>query len=122
MESKFKVGDKVLLNKPKDTKTSELIWFPKMDKYDGKEFVVRDIGGRVGRYYCTNDGVSLFLCESWLTKSEEQPTEQVTKSIDWENRRWELVCSILVPDFDIPIADGINLVDDLIKQYKQTLK
>ena len=126
MENKFKIGDKVLLNKPKDTKTSELRWFPKMDKYDGKEFVVRDIWGRVGRYYCTNDEISLFLCESWLTKAEEQPTEQVTEqvtnSIDWEQRRWDLASKIYAEMENVTLESSVRQAEIFIKYYKQTLK
>ena len=122
MENKFKIGDKVLLNTPKDTIKSELRWFPKMDKYDGKEFVVRDIWGRVGRYYCTNDEVSLFLCESWLTKAEEQPTEQVTKSIDWEQRKWDLASKLYADTKDITLESSVRQAEIFIKYYKQTLK
>ena len=130
METKFKVGDKVLLTKPKDTKTDELIWFPKMDKYVGEVFVVKDIGGRVGRYYCTNNEIVLFLCESWLTKIEEQPTEQVieqvteqvAKPIDWEARRWEMASKIFAETEDITLDSAVRQADIFIKYYKQTLK
>ena len=122
METKFKVGDKVLLNKPKYKYNNAIIWQKEMERYVGDIFEVVSVNADSKLYYCDGKYINNWFHESWLTKAEEQPTEQVTKSIDWENRRWELVCSILVPDFDIPIADGINLVDDLIKQYKQTLK
>ena len=124
METKYKVGDKVLATKPNRQDHSEvrLVWLTGMNKFDKQILTIKKIDNSNNIYLCIKDGQSFWYHESWLTKAEEQPTEQVTKSIDWENRRWELVCSILVPDFDIPIADGINLVDDLIKQYKQTLK
>lgn len=81
MESKFKVGDKVLLTKPKDTKTDGLIWFPKMDKFDGKCFYVENINTITGRYYCRYDKTFLWLHKSWLTKLEENPSEEVTKQV-----------------------------------------
>lgn len=122
METKFKVGDKVLITKPKDTKTDGLIWFPKMDKYDGEVFVVKDIGGEVGRYYCTNNEVALFLCESWLTKIEEQPTEQLAKPIDWEQRRWELASKIYAEMENVTLESSVRQAEIFIKYYKQTLK
>ena len=126
METKFKIGDKVLLTKPKDTKTDELVWFPKMDKYDGEVFVVKDIGGEVGRCYCTNNEVGLFLCESWLTKIEEQVieqvTEQVTKPIDWEQRRWDLYKMFLSHYSQYSIGEALNAADRCIEIYKQKLK
>ena len=81
METKFKVGDKLLLNKPKDTKTDGLIWFPKMDKFDGKCFYVEQINKITGRYYCRYNKIYLWLHESWLAKIEEQPTEQVAEQV-----------------------------------------
>lgn len=126
METKFKVGDKVLLNKPKEQGVGEFIWISSMDKFDGEVFVVKETGGRAGRYYCTNDETTFFLPESWLTKVgegiiKEEPKTEERKPIDWETRRWELVCRILAQE-SMSIADGIEYADVIIKQYKQTLK
>lgn len=123
METKFKVGDKVLLNKPKDTKTDGLIWFPKMDKFDGKCFYVEQINKITGRYYCRYNKIYLWLHESWLTKAEEQPTEQVTEQvatpIDWEQRRWDLYKMFLMHYSQHSIGEALNAADRCIEFYKQ---
>ena len=127
MEAKFKIGDKVLLNNPKDKHNGALTWQTDMECYIGDILEVIGLDTDIKTYYCEGEDFGCWVNESWLTKvgegiiEEESRIEEI-KPIDWEQRRWELVCSILIPDFDIPIADGINLVDDLIKQYKQTLK
>ena len=130
METKFKVGDKVLLNKPKDTKTDGLIWFPKMDKFDGKCFYVEQINKITGRYYCRYNKIYLWLHESWLTKVEEQPseqvpeqvTEQVAKPIDWEQRRWDLASKIYAEMENVTLESAVRQAEIFIKYYKQTLK
>lgn len=119
MDTKFKVGDKVLLNKPKERGVEDFIWISSMDKFDGEVFVVKEIGGRGGRYYCTNDETDFFLPESWLTKLEEQQNEQVAEHIDWEKRRWELASKL----FSLTSHEqAISSADNFIEQYKQTLK
>ena len=101
METKFKTGDKVLLNKPKCPNNNILFWGVEMERYIGDVLVLPSV-------------------VSPLTR-EERPTEQVIKPIDWEQRRWELVCRILAQE-SMSIADGIEYADAIIKQYKQTLK
>lgn len=121
MKTKLKIGDKVKISKPKVT--AGTCWVEGM----GMEYYI----GMVSRIKCIRcenadlEDIALVFPLSSLTLVEEateQATEQVTKEIDWEQRRWELVCSILVTDFDIPIADGIEYADTIIKHYKQTLK
>ena len=97
METKFKVGDKVLLTKPKDSELSRsLVWIKHMDKYNNTIQIISEV---VENYIYHLEGFRWWAFdESWLTKIEEQPTEQVTEQvaeqvaerIDWEQRRWDL--------------------------------
>ena len=87
MENEFKIGDKVLLNKPKDTITSELRWFPKMDKYDGKEFVVRDIWGRILKCVLNGGSIGWWIGKYFIPKSkvnESVETEEVDAEVKAE--------------------------------------
>lgn len=126
MEAKFKIGDRVLVTKPKEGITNGLYWFQKMDKYDGKVFVVKHRNEVTKRYYCANDKVSLYLDESWLTKVEEaiaeDPKTEELKSIDWEQRRWDLASKLYAELEDVTLESAVNLSDIFIKYYKQTIK
>ena len=81
METKFKVGDKVLLNKPKYKYNNAIIWQKEMERYVGDIFEVVSVNADSKLYYCDGKYINYWLCESWLTKIEEQPTEQVTEQV-----------------------------------------
>ena len=123
MESKFKVGDKVLLNKPKERGVEDFIWISSMDKFDGEVFVVKERGGRGGRYHCTNDETAFFLPESWLTKVGEQVTEQVAEQVSnpiaWEQRRWDLYKMFLMHYSQYSIEEALITADRCVEFYKQ---
>lgn len=126
METKFKVGDKVLLNKPKCPNNNILFWGLEMERYIGDVFEVARVDADNKIYYCEGEYAGYWFCESWLTKVgegiiKEEPKTEERKPIDWETRRWELVCRILAQE-SMSIADGIEYADVIIKQYKQTLK
>ena len=134
METKFKVGDKVLLNKPKDKRGDTLEWIPDMEVYIGKVLIVKSIYLDDYTCLCEFENMRIWLCESWLTKAEEQPTEQVTeqateqlaeqvtKPIDWEQRRWELASKIYAEMKNITLESAVRQAEIFIKYYKQTLK
>ena len=95
METKFKVGDKVLITKPTEIISSSLSWVEEMDKFNGRVFEISStafVDIWTPPRYGIKESPYVFA-ESWLTKAEEQPaeqvTEQVTKPIDWEQRRWD---------------------------------
>ena len=122
MESKFKIGDKVLVTKPKERGADSFFWDASLAGVNGKILIVKDISKSTGRYYFVNNGVDFFLCESWLTKVEdeaitEEPKVVELKSIDWEQRRWELLCQLIIQGKHIDVAMGI--VDTAIEKYKK---
>ena len=83
--TKFKVGDKFVPRKPKGA--SKCFWSKPMDIYDGEILTVSHI---------TEDGwitpkewhVCVFRVD-WCEKVEE-PIPAVEKTIDWEQRRYEI--------------------------------
>ena len=81
METKFKVGDKVLLNKPKYKYNNAIIWRKEMERYVGDIFEVVSVNADSKLYYCDGEYINYWLCESWLTKIEEQVTEQVIEQV-----------------------------------------
>ena len=81
MERKIKIGDKVLLTKPKenngDIQVDPLIvWRPDMGAYIGKIFTVKSIDLDDNTYLCECGDVNFWARESWLTKIEMNPNEQ----------------------------------------------
>ena len=132
METKFKVGDKVLATKPnsQDDKYVRLVWISGMNKFDKQILKVKETDKSNNIYLCTKDGHSFWFHESWLTKAEEQPTEQVpeqvteqvAKPIDWEQRRWELASKIYAEMENITLESSVRQAEIFIKYYKQTLK
>ena len=132
METKYKVGDKVLATKPNRQDHSEvrLVWLTGMNKFDKQILTIKKIDNSNNIYFCIKDGQSFWYQESWLTKAEEQPTEQVpeqvpeqvTKPIDWEARRWELASKIFAETEDITLDSAVIQAEIFIKYYKQTLK
>ena len=128
MENKFKIGDRVLLTKPKDVARYHIAWVDEMDKYNGQILEVSYISSPISGYpieYGVRDYPYVFD-ESWLTKAEEQPTEQVTeqvaKPIDWEQRRWELASKIYAEMENVTLESSVRQAEIFIKYYKQTLK
>ena len=131
METKFKIGDKVLLTKPKKNNSGTLAWTPYMEMYNGKVLIVKQIYLNDNSYLCEFKGeVVCWFCESWLTKIEEQPTEQVTeqvpeqvsKPIDWEQRRWDLASKVYAEMENVTLESAVRQAEIFIKYYKQTLK
>ena len=117
MESKFKVGDNVLVSLPED----DLSKLPEIKELNGKIFPISKIVD-MGESALYEVGGFIFYRE-YLEKVESSDVTltEPTKGIDWEQRRWELVCRILAQE-SMSIADGIEYADAIIKQYKQTLK
>jgi hypothetical protein len=121
METKFKVGDKVLLTKPKEKY---------LEDYVGKVFEVTRVDADNKIYYCAGVYLNYWFCESWLTKIEEQPTEQVpeqvpeqvAKPIDWEQRRWDLASKVYAEMENVTLESAVRQAEIFIKYYKQTLK
>ena len=86
METKFKVGDKVLLNKPKYKYNNAIIWQKEMERYVGDIFEVVSVNADSKLYYCDGEYINYWLCESWLTKVgegiiTEEPKAKETKPI-----------------------------------------
>ena len=122
METKFKVGDKVLLNKPKYKHKNPLIWRVEMDRYVGDTFEIARVDAGNQLYCCVGEYVDSWFCESWLTKVGELLTEQVTKQIDWEQRRWDMASKFYLDSNVSTPESAIRQVDTFIDYYKQTLK
>ena len=72
METKFKVGDMVVLTKPKEKY---------LERYVGDIFEVVIVNADNNLYYCNGKYLNCWFCESWLTKVEEQPTEKVHEQV-----------------------------------------
>ena len=128
METKFKVGDKVLITKPTEIISSSLSWVEEMDKFSGRVFEISStafVDIWTPPRYGIKESPYIFA-ESWLTKIEEQPTEQVpeqvTKPIDWEQRRWDLASKIYAEMENITLESAVRQAEIFIKYYKQTLK
>ena len=128
METKFKVGDKVLITKPTEVISSSLSWVEEMNKFDGRVFEIAStafIDIWTPPRYGIKETPYIFA-ESWLTKIEEQVTEQVTeqvaKPIDWEQRRWDLASKIYAEMENVTLESSVRQAEIFIKYYKQTLK
>ena len=128
METKFKVGDKVLITKPTEVISSSLSWVEEMNKFDGRVFEIAStafIDIWTPPRYGIKETPYIFA-ESWLTKIEEQVTEQVTEQvaepIDWEQRRWDLASKIYAEMENITLESSVRQAEIFIKYYKQTLK
>lgn len=123
METKFKVGDMVVLTKPKDG----LGFYSILERFVGGIFEIYQTEDENNVYYCKKDGLNFWLRGAWLTKVEggiieEEPRAKEENQIDWEARRWELASNFyLSPDISTP-ESAINQADIFIKYYKQTLK
>ena len=133
--AKFKVGDKVYLTKPiKRHNSDALEWHPSMNALLGNILTVIGVDLDDNTYSCKFEDTYCWCCESWLTKvggevllTEPEKiydglkTEEV-KPINWEQRRWDLLCMTLAHR-KVPSIEGvIKSVDNVIEKYKQTLK
>lgn len=113
--SKLKIGDKVIIIKPK--KTAGTCWREAMRDCIGEISTIRNIDNREA----TLKDFKWWFPLSSLTLVEEA-TEQVTKQIDWEQRRWELSSKFyLSSDISTPEA-AIKYADTFIEHYKQKIK
>ena len=115
MERELKIGDKVRISKPK--KTAGTCWIEGMRDCIGEISTIRNIDNREA----TLKDFKWWFPLSSLTLVEEA-TEQVTKQIDWEQRRWDMASKFyLDPNVGTP-ESVIRQVDTFIDYYKQTLK
>lgn len=137
METKFKVGDRVLVTNPTaqgvktvDASNAWTVWSPDMDRFDKSVMTIYSIENDQYGIYKLSDVGGYSFHESWLTKIEEQPTEQVTeqvaeqvaKIIDWEQRRWDLASKIYAEMENVTLESSVRQAEIFIKYYKQTLK
>ena len=128
METKFKVGDKVLATKPnsQDDKYVRLVWISGMNKFDKQILKVKETDKSNNIYLCTKDGHSFWFHGSWLTKVEEitpeEPRAKEEKQIDWEQRRWDLASKIYAEMENVTLESAVRQAEIFIKYYKQTLK
>lgn len=111
METKFKIGDLVKINKPKESEKD--CWLSTMDVYIGQISKITLIDD----YSAKLEDFAWWFPLSSLTKAEEQPNEPATKKIDWEQRRWELLCNLILKDRDINYA--IEIIDKAIEYCKK---
>ena len=118
----FKKGDKFTPYKPINDKR----WGKGMDKYQGYIYTVCDI------IDCT-DGLAITALENnqifladWCEKVEDNHIPDVGKTIDWEQRKYELAKSAMwsliawnaneVPNL---VGKSIEIADEMIKQLKE---
>lgn len=73
-EKDFKVGDKVLVTKPKGETT---LWPEAMDRFDGKIMEILRSNGL--HFWKLVDGFGLQFHESWLTKIDPQEINDMIK-------------------------------------------
>ena len=129
METKFNVGDRVFLTKPKYKRGDTLEWIPDMEVYIGKVLIVKSIYLDDYTCLCEFENMRIWLCVSWLTKAEEQPTEQVAEQvteqvaerIDWEQRKWDLASKIYAEMENVTLESSVRQAEIFIKYYKQTI-
>lgn len=127
MKTKFKIGDKVVVSKPKRPMYKGLYWVTDMDKCIGKIFEIINVDIDA-REYLLKDGGGYWFAESWLTKveegiiTEEPKAVQVAKQIDWEQRRWEMASKIFAETEDITLDSAVRQADIFIEYYKRTSK
>ena len=127
MEAKFKIGDKVLLNNPKDKHDGALTWQTDMECYIGDILEVIGLDTDIKTYYCEGEDFGCWVNESWLTKVgegiiEEESRIEELNPIDWEKRRWDLYKMFIMHYSQYSIGEALNAADRCIEIYKQTLK
>ena len=126
METKFKVGDKVLITKPTEIISSSLSWVEEMDKFNGRVFEISStafIDIWTPPRYGIKESPYIFA-ESWLTKVDkriitEEPKSKEIKPIDWEYRRWDLYKMFLVHYSEYSIEEALITADRCVEFYKQ---
>lgn len=121
MKRELKIGDKVRITKPKVT--AGTCWIEAMRDCIGEVSIIRNIDNREAtlkdfKFWFPLS--SLTLVDDAAEQVTEQVTEQVVKQIDWEQRGWELLSSLILQGRYIDVA--IGLVETAIEKYKQTLK
>lgn len=137
----FKKGDKFIPRKPKENDEG-VIWNNSMDIYDGQTLMIDyiTIAGNIK----PKEGVCLFHPD-WCEKvgNSEIPNNHIPdvgKTIDWEQRKYELaksamqglttneyylkICASKAEDNkteweNILCSNAINVADEMIKQLKQ---
>lgn len=121
MKRELKIGDKVRISKPEESE--ETCWKEGMQcfisKVPEKEFISSnnasaDLEDTVYGFPLS----SLTLVE----EADEQPTEQVAKQIDWEQRRWDVASKFYLDSNVSTPESAIRQVGTFIDYYKQTLK
>ena len=124
METKFKIGDKVLATKPnnQDDKFVRLVWISGMNKFDKQILKVKETDKSNNIYLCTKYGHSFWFHESWLTKVEgitpEEPQANEEKQIDWEQRKWDLASKIYAESENVTLESAIRQAEIFINYYK----
>lgn len=117
--AKFKIGDKVRIAKPEVTKGT--CWVEGM----GMEYYI-GMTSRIKRIRCENvdleDFALVFPLSSLILieEADEQLTEQVTKQIDWEQRRWELATRLYANTSKLSVVDALVQADAFILHYIET--
>ncbi len=118
METKFKVGDKVVLTKP----TDGLGFNPILERFVGGIFEIYQTDDENNVYYCTKDGLNFWLRGAWLTKAEEETPEEPQaneeKQIDWEQRKWDLASKIYAESENVTLESAIRQAEIFINYYK----
>ncbi len=125
METKFKVGDKVVATKPNNQseESVRLVWIRAMDTLDKQILKVKETDKSNNIYLCTKDGHSFWFHESWLTKVEEgiieeEPRAKEENQIDWEQRRWDLASKIYAESENVTLESAIRQAEIFINYYK----
>ena len=118
METKFKVGDNVLVSLPED----ELSKLSEIKELNGKIFPISKIVD-MGDSVLYEAGGFVFYGE-YLEKVESSDVAltEPTKGIDWEHRRWDLASKIYAEMENVTLESSVRQADIFIKYYKQTLK
>lgn len=137
MEKKFKVGDKFVPHRPKDTNEFPR-WVDDMDEFDGKVLTVSFVNDL--NNICTNETCFTFSPD-WCEKVDqsagtnemvEEHISKTSKTIDWEQRRYEIAKEYLAAQINGVYAgnlewscygvvkSAIEAADEMIKQLKQT--
>ena len=123
--TKFKVGDKFIPHKPKNNSGDG--WLSEMDEYDGKVLTVSGIGYADVLEVKETD----FVFDSdWCEKVEEH-IPAVEKTIDWEQRRYEIAKDFMTAqinslylkrrewNYTDEARYAVNAADVLIKQLQK---
>ena len=119
--SKLKIGDKVRIAKPEEPE--ETCWIEGMECFIGKVSEIEFISSNKSSAKLKNIGYIFPLTSLTLVEEEtEQPTEQVTKEIDWEQRKQELACKLYLK-YEMHTPDSVIKQANLfIEDYKQKLE